>query len=188
MIIFPSVHMPCSSYPGSIFDKGQMDLAESTLKEIIMNNRSFGPAYRLLGNLYSISGDTNLSNRYTTRANDLVAFAPPVDTLVDRLVLLSRSELYLLKKIDEAESSIYPEWAMKLVNHAMEYLPDNKYLFSKAIKICLMLDLDQQAGAYIDQHISFFKDNFTEMYNMGMLFFQKDCTPNPSNILPGHLI
>jgi len=159
------------------YDKGQMELAESTLKEIILNNRSFGPAYRLLGNLYSISGDTTLSNRYTTRANDLVAFAPPVDTLVDRLVLLSRSEFYLLKKIDEAESSIYPEWAMKLVNHAMEYLPDNKYLFSKAIKICLMLDMDQQAGGYIDQHISFFKDNFTEMYNMGMLFFQKRLYP-----------
>jgi tetratricopeptide (TPR) repeat protein len=159
------------------FDKGEMDLAESTLKKIIQDNRSFGPAYRLLGNLYSISGDMALSKKYTTRANDLVAFAPPVDTLVDRLVLLSRSELYLLKKIDEAENSIYPEWAMKLVNHAMEYLPDNKYLISKAIKICLMLDLDQQAAGYTDRHISYYRDNFTEMYNMGMLFFQKRLYP-----------
>jgi len=158
-------------------DKGEMDLAESTLKKIIQDNRSFGPAYRILGNLYSISGDTALSKKYMTRANDLVAFAPPVDTLVDRLVLLSRSELYLLKKIDEAENSIYPEWAMKLVNHAMEYLPDNKYLISKAIKICLMLDLDQQAAGYTDQHISYYRDNFTEMYNMGMLFFQKRLYP-----------
>ena len=159
------------------FDKGEMDLTESTLKKIIQDNRSFGPAYRLLGNLYSLSGDKALSKKYTTRANDLVAFAPPVDTLVDRLVLLSRSELYLLKKIDEAENSIYPEWAMTLVNHAMEYLPDNKYLISKAIKICLMLDLDQQAAGYTDQHISYYRDNFTEMYNMGMLFFQKRLYP-----------
>lgn len=159
------------------YDKGQMDLAESTLKEIIRNNRSFGPAYRLLGTIYRMKGDLPLSKRYGVRANDLVAFAPPVDTLIDRLVLMSRSELYLLKKIDEAEKSIYPEWAMKLVDHAILYLPDNKYLISKAIKICLMLDQDQKAINFVDQHIEDFQENFTEMNNMGMLFFQKGLYP-----------
>ena len=68
------------------FDKGEMDLTESTLKKIIQDNRSFGPAYRLLGNLYSLSGDTALSKKYTTRANDLVAFAPTFP-LLPRLVV-----------------------------------------------------------------------------------------------------
>jgi len=159
------------------FDSGRTELAERTLKEIIQNNRSFGPAYRLLGNLYRVKGDMPLSERYGVRANDLVAFSPPVDTLVDRLVEMSRSELYLLKKIDEAEKSIYPEWAMKLVDTAIEYIPDNKYLISKAIKICLMLNLDQKALTYVDQHIAYFQESFTEMNNMGMLFFQKGMYP-----------
>jgi len=159
------------------FDSERIDLAEQTLKEIIQNNRSFGPAYRLLGNIYRMKGDIPLSERYGVRANDLVAFSPPVDTLVDRLVLMSRSELYLLKKIDEAEKSIYPEWAMKLVDNAIEYIPDNKYLISKAIKICLMLDLDKKAISYVDQHIVYFQESFTEMNNMGMLFFQKGLYP-----------
>jgi len=159
------------------FDSGRFDLAEQTLKEIIQYNRSFGPAYRLLGNIYSVKGDLPLSERYGVRANDLVAFSPPVDTLVDRLVLMSRSELYLLKKIDEAEKSIYPEWAMKLVDNAIRYIPDNKYLISKAIKICLMLNLDKKASSYVDQHIGYFRESYTEMNNMGMLFFQKGLYP-----------
>ena len=87
----------------------RIELAEKTLKDIIKNMRSFGPAYRLLGNMYSSKGDSVVSKRYGVRANDLVVFSPPVDTLIDRLVLMSKSELYLLKKIDEAARSIYPE-------------------------------------------------------------------------------
>ena len=142
------------------------ELAEETLKEIIRNMRSFGPAYRLLGNIYSVKGDSVLSKRYIVRANDLVVFSPPVDTLIDRLVLLSKSELYLLKKIDEAERSMYPEWAMQLINIAVKSIPENKYLVSKAIKTSLMLNLDEKATAYADQHIRYFQDNFSELNNM----------------------
>jgi len=159
------------------FDAGSMALAEKTLKEIILSSRSFGPAYRLLGNVYRVNGEITLSEQARVRANDLVVFSPPVDTLVDRLVMMSRSELYLLKKIDEAEKSIYPEWAMELVNIAMQYFPENQYLISKAIKIYLMLELNKQAMALTDQHIGYFQENFTEMNNMGMLFFQKRLYP-----------
>jgi len=38
------------------FDTDRMDLAERTLDEIIRNHRSFGPAYRLLSNIYSVRG------------------------------------------------------------------------------------------------------------------------------------
>jgi len=164
-------------------DSDRLDLAERTLEEIIQKHRSFGPAYRLLSHIYRMKGDTSLSRRYGVRANDLVVFSSPVDTLVDRLVLLSRSELYLLKKIDEAEKSIYPEWAMKLVNHAMQYMPENPYLISKAIRICLMSGLDQQASSYTDQHLDFYRDNFTEMNNMGILFFQKRMYPESMKYL-----
>jgi len=161
----------------------RIELAEKTLKEIIRNNRSFGPAYRLLGNIYSMKGDSVLSKRYVVRANDLVVFSPPVDTLIDRLVLLSKSELYLLKKIDEAERSMYPEWAMQLINIAVKSIPENKYLVSKAIKTSLMLNLDEKAAAYTDQHIGYFQNNFSELNNMGILFFQKRLYPQSMKYL-----
>ena len=164
-------------------DTDRMELAEKTLKELIQSQRSFGPAYRILGNIYREKGDLKQSELFQVRANDLLVFSPPVDTLVDRLVLLSRSELYLLKKIDEAERSIYPEWAMKLTNHAINYIPDNKYLLSKAIRISLMLDLDEQAAGLADSHIGLFMDNITEMNNMGLLFFQKRMYPQSMKYL-----
>lgn len=165
------------------FDTERSDLAEKTLKEIIEANRSFGPAYRLLGNIYIKRGDTLLSKQYGVRANDLLVFSPPVDTLVDKLVLLSRSELYLLKKIDEAQRSIYSEWTLRLVNHAMQYLPENKYLISKAIEIYLWADLNNQAIALIDQHISYFQESFSEMKKIGMLFFLNGLYPQSEKYL-----
>ncbi len=175
-------HFPLSAYAKYqlariYYDTGRLELAETTLKEIVEDNPSFGPAYRLLGNLYRVEGDLPLSTRYGVRANDLVAFSPPVDTLVDRLVLLSRSELYLLKKIDEAERSIYSQWTLRLVNNAIQYLPDNKYLISKAIKICLWMGLDAQATTYIDRHIDFFRDTPLEIKKTGLSFFLNGLYP-----------
>jgi tetratricopeptide (TPR) repeat protein len=164
-------------------DSDRLELAAETLETIIQHQRSFGPAYRLMSNVYRLEGDTGLSKTYGIRANDLVVLSPPVDTLVDRLVLLSRSELYLLKKIDEAEKSIYPEWALRLVNHALQYMPDNPYLLSKAIRICLMSGQDEQASSLIDQHLDHYRDNFTEMNNMGILFFQKRMYPQSMKYL-----
>ena len=70
------------------FNTGRIDLAENTLKELIQANRTFGPGYRLLGNIYRTKGDIPLSDQYGAKANDLMAFSPPVDTLVDRLALI----------------------------------------------------------------------------------------------------
>ncbi|MCX6237177.1 MAG: tetratricopeptide repeat protein [Bacteroidia bacterium] len=155
----------------------RVDEAETTLKEILKNNRSFGPAYRLLGNVYRTKGDTILSKLFTVRANDMAVYSSPIDTLVDRLVLMSRSELYLLKKIDEAEKSVYPEWAMRLVNNALQYFPENKYLISKAIHIYIMMDKVTQAIPYMDQHIKAYQNDFVEMKSVGDLYYQKGFYP-----------
>lgn len=159
------------------FDTGHTDLAEETLKELIQKNYLFGPAYRLLGNIYNIKGNISLGKQYTVRANDLLNFSPPVDTLIDRLALLSRSELYLLKKIDEAERSMHSDWAVRLVNHGLQYMPDNQHLLSKAIRVYLWKRLNKKAIALTDQHISYFRENFNELRNTGLLFYQKGLYP-----------
>src|SRR5512133_3302553 len=85
--------------------------AEKILLQITKEYPSFGPAYRLLG---SISKDTRTAEKYAVRANDMTLYNEPVDSLVDRLSLISRSDRFLLKKIDEAEKGGYTDWELKL--------------------------------------------------------------------------
>jgi tetratricopeptide (TPR) repeat protein len=171
-------HFPLGVYAGFelsriYFDSGRTDLAELTLQEIIRTNNLFGPSYKLLGTIYNMKGDTESGKKLTDRANDLVDFYPPVDSLIDKLVLLSRSELYLLKKIDEAEKSFHSDWALKLVEHGLEYLPDNKYLLSKAIRIYLWKNLNDKAIAITDKQFRLFHDDYSEIKNTGIFFYQR---------------
>ncbi len=175
-------HFPLSAYAKfelsrMYFDTGRSGLAETKLKELIDDQYVFGPAYRLLGTIYNLKGNYDLGKKYTTRASDLVDFSPPVDTLVDKLALLSRSELYLLKKIGEAEKSVHSDWTLRLVDHGLKYIPDNKYLVSKAIKIYLWKNLNEQAIGIMNRHISYFGGDFNELRNTGLWFFQKGLYP-----------
>jgi tetratricopeptide (TPR) repeat protein len=158
-------------------ETGRTDLAEKTLKDITESEYLFSSAYRLLGNIYLTEGDESLGNKYITRANDLIAFTAPIDTLADKIALLSRSELYLLKKIDEAERSIHSDWALRLVENGLEYIPENRNLISKAIKIYLWKGLNEKATILIEKHLSLFTGEFIEIKNTGMLFYQKNLYP-----------
>lgn len=147
------------------------DSAEKSLKEIIKNNITFGPAYRLLGNVYALKGDSALSKKYTIRANDMVPFTPPVDTLVDRLTLMSRSDLYLMKQIDVAVQSLNPNFTINLINNALQYFPDNKFLISKTINLFLLMGKGKQVLPYLDKHKYYYKEDYRELLNVADLLF-----------------
>jgi len=142
---------------------GKVDLSEKMLREILHENRTFGAAYRLLGSIYSKKGDTLQSNKFILRANDLTNYASPVDDLLDKLTLLSKSDLYLMKQIDEAERTIYPEWVMQLLTNALRVMPDNRYLISKAVKLYLKIGTTKLALPYLNQHLSYYKDDSNEI-------------------------
>jgi tetratricopeptide (TPR) repeat protein len=150
-----------------------VDMAEKTLTELIDYQKAFGPAYRLLGNVYNLKGDQSLSNRYLVRANDLTINPSPVDTLIDRLSLISRSDLFLLKRIDEAEKNVFPDYALELVNHSLKYIPENNYLISKAIGLYLVRDEGKKALPYLDQHIKYFQNDYVELKYIGDLLYKK---------------
>lgn len=154
-------------------DTERTEHAEKTLQEILVNNRAFGQAYRLLGTVYNLKGDSISGNRYIVRANDLAVYSQPVDTLVDKLSLMSRSELYVLKKIDEAENGVYPEWALRLINNATQYIPDNSYLLSKTIKLYLITGNGKQAVPYLDRHFNHFLQDPVELRSVAELLFTK---------------
>jgi tetratricopeptide (TPR) repeat protein len=151
----------------------RLDMAERTLMSILQNNMTFGPAYQLLGDVYNLKGDSALSEFYTLRSNDLALLAPPIDTIADKLAIMSRSEEYLLKQIDDANKSGYSEWALQLINNANMAFPENKYLLSKAIKFYLTMGIGIQAMPYLNQHIKVFADDFDELKEVADLLMKK---------------
>jgi tetratricopeptide (TPR) repeat protein len=155
----------------------RIDLAEKTLNGILKDNVTFGQAYRLLGNIYATRGDIVQSRKLVLRANDLSDYSAPIDTLVDRLSMISRSDQYLLKQIDEAERMVHPEWAMKLVFHAIHVIPENKYVISKAIKLFFKMDAGKQVMPYLKQHLDLFKDDYNEIKEVGDLLYEKGAFP-----------
>jgi len=154
------------------FETERLDLAEETLKKLIGIDELYGPAYRLLGNVYNTKGDISSGEKFAVIANDLLIFSPPVDTLADNIALLSRSELYLLKKIDEATKSAYSDWALQLAEQGFKYIPENQDLVSKAIQIYLWKNLNRQATDLIDRNINSNINNYVELVSMGMTFFK----------------
>jgi tetratricopeptide (TPR) repeat protein len=155
------------------FETERLDLAEETLKALIGTNELYGPAYRLLGNVYSTKGNISSGEKFTVTANDLLPFSPPVDTLADKLTLLSRSELYLLKKIDEASNSAYSDWALTLVEQGFKYIPENEHLVSKAIGIYIWKNMNQKALELSEKNMNIYLNNYNELVSMGMMFFER---------------
>lgn len=144
------------------------DLAEKELKELIGNNITFGPAYRQLSNLYAQTGDEDLSQYYSDRSNDLNIYISPVDTLIDKLSLFSKSETYLLKQIDDAIRSSNSHWALELIGLGLESIPNSKYLISKAIKHYIDMNATKKALPLIDKHLEYFKENYQEIIEVGV--------------------
>jgi tetratricopeptide (TPR) repeat protein len=155
------------------FETERLDLAEATLKTLINTNDLYGPAYRLLGSVHSTKGDISSGEKMTDIANDLLPYSPPVDTLADKISLLSRSELYLLKKIDEAANNGYTAWALTLVEHGLKYIPENQNLVSKAIEIYLWNNQTQKASELAARTLDSYIDNYDELGLVGMRFFKR---------------
>lgn len=166
-----------SSFPLSVYanlelaklyaSSGKVDLAKSQLTTLVSKRISFGPAYKQLSIIYAEKGDENLSKYYTDRSKDLDDYAPPVDTLMDKLSYYSRSETYLLKQIDDAIRSSNPLWALELVDFSLKNIPESKYIISKAIKLFIANNMGRSAVPYINEHLEAFQDDYPELIEVG---------------------
>jgi tetratricopeptide (TPR) repeat protein len=152
---------------------GRYDQAGKNLNEIIRTSPTFGPAYRLLGNYYRIKGDSLLSKDSNLQADDLTDSSNPLDKLVDGISLLSRSDQYLLKQIDESEKKARPDFALVLADHALKYNPHNKYLISKSVKLLLNMNYGKQALPFLQDHFNFFSDDYLELKEVGNLLYDR---------------
>lgn len=153
------------------------DDAEKLLLGIVRTNHSIGPVYRLLGNVYSAKGNANLSQKYLTRAQDLSNATSIADTLADKLALMSRSEIYLSKQIEDAVKSANPALALELLKHALKYLPDDKFIISKAIIFFLETNMGEYAIPYLDKHFIYFRDDPNEMSVVADILYRNGFYP-----------
>jgi tetratricopeptide (TPR) repeat protein len=147
----------------------KLGFAENVLRQILYENRSFGAAYRLLGDIYSKKGNKALSDQFILRANDLITYNIPVDNLMDKLTLLSKSDLYLMKQIDEAKRTIYPEWVYKLISNALQVMPENKYVISKAVKFYVEIGAAKLAFPLLTKHLDYYKEDANEINEVAEL-------------------
>ena len=154
-------------------NSNRLDSAETILIETIKEQPTFGPAYRLLGNTYSKEGNAEMSTKYITRSNDLGDYTSPPDTLIDKIALISRSDQYLLKQIEDAKMSYNFNWQLKLCNHAMKYIPDNKYLVSNTIMLYFILGKDKEVLPLLDRHLNYYNDDYEELIKFADLLYGK---------------
>jgi tetratricopeptide (TPR) repeat protein len=154
-------------------NSNKTDTAAELLEGIVRTNHSIGAVYRLLGNVYSAKGLQDMSKKYLTRAQDLAEVTSVADTLADRLSLISRSAQFLTRKIDDAVKSANPEWALQLLKHALRYMPEDKFIISKAVKFFLRMDIGREAFPYLDKHFGYFRDEANEMMELSDLLYKK---------------
>ena len=151
----------------------RIDNAIQVLTQITNDFHTYSPVYRLLGNAYLMKGDSLQGKKFIIRAKDQADFTPLLDTLVDKLAIISRSELYLPKQIDEAINSANPEWAERLLNNGLKYIPDDKYLIAKAITFYLRMNIGKKALPYLNKYLNLAKENYNELDLVADLLFIK---------------
>ena len=162
-------------------NSNQLDSAETILKETIKRQWTFGPAYRLLADVYAKQSKPDLSKKFKIRSNDLAEYAPPVDTLMDKIALVSRSEKYLLKQIEVAKMSYNFKWELTLCDHSMKFIPNDKYLLSNTILLYFILDKNKEVLPLLDRHLKFYGDDFDEMIKLADLLHGKSLDTQAMN-------
>lgn len=141
--------------------------AEAQLMDVIQQKITFGPAYRQLSNLYAQKGDSALSSYFSSRSKDLNIYGSPVDTLMDKVFILSRSDATILKQAEDAINSTNSRWAVELLEQGLKYLPNNQYIISKAIKQYIAIQAGEKALPYLEKHLQHFSGNYNELLEVG---------------------
>jgi len=176
-------------------NRGNPEAAEKILLDLLKENRTFGAAYRLLGTIYNKKGDSSQSNKCILRANDLVTYSVPIDNQIDQLAILSRSDQYLMKQIDEAQRNIYPEFVNTLLTKALQLSPRDKFILSKAVRFYIEIGAVKMALPLLNKHLTSYTDDANESrevadllskngaYSPALVYYRQAIRLNPK--IPG---
>jgi tetratricopeptide (TPR) repeat protein len=128
------------------FQQNKLNEAKTTLEQLVEQHPKFGPAYRLLGNVYQKLGDERKSYEFDTMAGDFESYLPPADPLYDEMILSSRNTAFLLKQFDIAAKSENYKWTLSLMDHLLAISPNDGEVLTKRIKLAL----DMQVFSTVD--------------------------------------
>ena len=176
------------------YQKGYLTEAREALRALVKQYSGFGPAYRLLSQVYYSQGKRELGEEFALRAGDFVSYVPPADIIYDDLILYSRRTDFIIKQIDIAVQSRNFDWAVALNRHIFEYNPQDKEALSKLLK--LAIDLNQKAG--LESLVKVYKEHhqddehrvlemvrfmlFRKQYKIALELLQQVTTTNPGLI------
>jgi tetratricopeptide (TPR) repeat protein len=123
------------------FQQSDWNKAKTILEQLAKENPKFGPAYRLLGNVYQKLGNQEQATEFNTRAGDFESYLPPADPLYDEMILSSRNTAFLIKQFDIAAKSENYNWTISLMNHLLAVSPDDGEVLTKRIKLALDIQM-----------------------------------------------
>lgn len=103
----------------------QADRARTLLEEVTAKAPSFGPAFRLLGSVYTALNRPHDASRAIRQADRLPSIDPYVDPFYETLARESRSATFLLQQASAADPSTQGAWREHLIRRALQYDPNN---------------------------------------------------------------
>lgn len=140
--------------------------AKASLREVIDSSTSFGPAYRLLGSVCRELGEKEKATEYEVRAGDFDSYVPPSDVLYNALVLCSRNTDFITRQINIAVKWENYEWTVVLINHILEYSPNDGEALTFKIKLALDTQDIGELGPLVSAYAEQFKSDEPRLLDM----------------------
>lgn len=161
----------------------KMDKAVRILEELITQHPTFGPGYRLLGQLYYERGNREKGDFFTTRAGDFESYTPPADPIFDSLVLTSRDANFILKQTSLAMTNQNYEWAKILSNSLLELDLDRPAALSNLVRIALDTYAFAEVDPLLERHYPTVSTDKDKLLQMGTYLAQRDQNQNAARYL-----
>ena len=137
------------------------------LEPLVEEAPRFGSAFRLLGETLTTLGRTREGERATWRANQLPAYAPYADPMVDALALESRNGTFLLRQASDADLATNAAWSEHLTRRALEFDPDNPDVLVKLGRLLRTLGRNEEALEYFIAYNKKLPDDFLGLAHIG---------------------
>jgi len=143
------------------------DAAQALLERVTSTAPRFGPAFRLLADIYIARGRQADAERARARADRLPEYAPYPDPLVDTLARESRNSTFLLRQASEAELSVNAAWSEYLTRRALEFDPDNPDVISKMARLLRALGRHDEALPFFVRYHEVVPEDFRGLTQIG---------------------
>ena len=146
--------------------RGNNEAARVILENLINTQPIFGPAYRLLSQVYFSLGDSTKSNELAVRAADYDRYIPPTDLVYDKLVMQSRELSFLIKQIDNAIVSQNNNQAERLVKLLVQQFPENSEALMKLVIFLIDLHRYEETEPVIQQIVEMNLQDTEELFSI----------------------